>query len=241
MDRSDRETVIVAHLRDSLLATRDALAPILERWRADPADREALAGVRAEFLVLQAATAHLGAARVAELTRPVSNLLDRLREGTLGPSADAVALVGDATAWLDDFAALADGIGTFDGSRFGALVERIDAFASGLAELDFDRCETLPVTPNEPPLLTVRDDGARVTPGSFDSEPSADALAQGLLPVVEALQAVVDRFRTQLESLEAVAQDTPGTGGKLRRLAGALYGTADQIERLKDTLSGLER
>ena len=229
----------MARKREPATATNDGLANAVRQWRADPSDAATLAGVRAEFLVGQAVAAATGGRGGVELARSVVNLLDRLCEGTVEPNAEIVAAVRKAAARLAELAGEMAGSGSRD-TALVDLVERIDAYASGLTDLKFEDAEDGTDGRHGPPLLTVRHDGARVTPGSFDVDACVDAREHDPLPViVEALQALADRCSWQLESLEAVAAKDADTGGTLRHLVDELYATGASIDRLRQALAAI--
>lgn len=217
-------------------------------WRSDPGDRGALAGVRAEFLARYANAIQSGAGDVGELHRAVSNLMDRVGEGTVEPNDALVAALADAANRMGDPTRAMEGTGV------GDLVERLDAYASGLTDIEFG--EAAPPdksVPAEPPLLTVRHDGVRVRPGSFEAtEPSAgvreghaprkeepgEAPPSELSVLVDAWEAVGDHLRGRLESARSV--DT-NADPELRRLTMALEGVVETIERLNRTMAAYAR
>lgn len=203
-------------------------------WREDPADRRAVAGIRAEFLARYASAIQSGAAGVGELLRAASNLIDRVGEGTVEPNDAVVAALGDAAGRMGGSTRSAHGIGVDE------LVERLDAYASGLTDLEFG--EALPSrnpAPPEPPLLTLRHDGIRVKPGSFEPA-SAGEVPAGELPVlVDAWQAIGDDLSGQLEWIRSIAETNADP--ELRRVANALVCTIQTIERLNRTLAEYAR
>ncbi len=208
----------------------EALAPILEEWRADPADPDAIAGIRAGFLVLHAIAGHSRSKAVDELARSVANLFDRLHDGTVDPTPDAVSLVAEAVSCLPG---IDDDLESGVVGRFGLLVERIDAFASGLAEVPIETDAPSQGNPGDPPLLTVRHDGVRVTPGSFDASPTPTAPA----PAIQgALAALADRLRCQVDTLSTLAYGDPDPE-EIERLARRLAATAGLVQRLKSAAS----
>ena len=209
----------------------EALGRTLEDWRADPADQDTIAGVRAGFLVLQAVAGHSRSKAVNQLARSAANLLDRLHDGTVDPTPDAVSLVAEAVSCLPG---IDDDIEPEVAGRFGSLVERIDAFASGLAGVPIEADAPSQRNPGDPPLLTVRHDGVRVTPGSFNASPTPTAPA----PAIQAaLAALADRLRFQVDRLATMADGDPDAD-EIERLARRLAATADLVQRLKSVVSG---
>ena len=213
----------------------DEMDRVIRAWRSDPADRRALAGVRAEFLARYANAIQSGAGGVGELLRAVFNLMDRIDEGTVEPNQAVVAALGDA----------ADRMGgpshAMEASGVGELVERLDAYASGLTDIEFG--EALPSrkpAPGEPPLLTVRHDGVQVKPGFFEATSDPGEVPPSELPVlVDAWAAIGDHLRGQLESLRSIADTSPDP--ELRRLLAALEGAVETIERLNQTMAAYAR
>lgn len=214
--------------------TRDAMASVIRAWRSDPADRRALVGVRAEFLARYASAIQSGAAGVGDLVRAASNLMDRIGEGTVAPNQAVVAALGAAVDRMGDPSPMEAG-------GVGELVERLDAYASGLTDIEFG--EALPArkpASGEPPLLTVRDDGVRVKPGFFEATSDPGEVLPSELPVlVDAWAAIGDHLRGQLESLRSIADASPDP--ELRRLSIALQGAVETIEGLNRTLAECAR
>ena len=231
-------------------------------WRDEPGDRRALPGVRAELLARCASAIQSGAGDVGELLRAAVNLMDRIGEGTVEPNEAVVAALGDAVGRLGD-PRRAMGSGVDD------LLERLDAYASGLTDFEFGEARApRREAPAEPPLLTVRHDGVRVRPGAFEANPDSSAggregLAVGKkepsvggrgglaprkagdvppneLPVlVDAWEAIADHLRGQLESVRSIA-DT-NADPELRRLLIATEGVVSTIERLNAILAAYAR
>ena len=216
--------------RSGVLPARDALTRAVALWRGDPGDPGTLAGTRAAFLVLQLDAILAPAERVGELARSVSNLLDRIGEGTVEPNGavvDAVSEAVDRLPYLPD-----DAPGAADD-----LLERIDAYASGMTDMEFDSTQATEGA-DEPPLLTVRDDGVSVTPGMFDASDTANAQERYELPIIAAaVQAIGDQLGGQLDALKAIAD--AGAGGELRRLAKELRATLATIEGLGRSLAAV--
>ena len=214
--------------------TRGAMDRVIRAWRSDPADRRALAGVRAEFLARYANAIQSGAGGVGELLRAVFNLMDRIAEGTVEPNQAVVAALGDAADRVGDPSPM-------EASGVGELVERLDAYASGLTDIEFG--EALPSrkpAPGEPPLLTVRHDGVRVKPGFFEATSDPGEVPPSELPVlVDAWEAIGDHLRGQLESVRSIAATSPNP--ELRRLSMALQGAVETIERLNQTMAAYAR
>ncbi|MCY3623077.1 MAG: hypothetical protein OXH68_15390 [Gammaproteobacteria bacterium] len=214
--------------------TRDPVDEVIAAWCSDPGDRCALAGVRAEFLARYASAIQSGAGDVGELLRAASNLIDRVGEGTVEPNEAVVAGLDAAAGRIDDptHAMAASGV--------EELVERLDAYASGLT--DFELGEARPsrgTVAAEPPLLTVRHDGARVKPGSFEATSPGEVPPSELPVLVDAWKAVGEHLRGQLESARSIA----GTNAdpELRRLSIALQGVVETVERLNRTLAAYAR
>lgn len=214
--------------------TRDAMDRVIRAWRSDPADRRALAGVRAEFLARYANAIQSGAGGGGELLRAVFNLMDRIDEGTVEPNQAVVAALGDAADRMADPSPM-------EASGVGELVERLDAYASGLTDIEFG--EAVPSrkpAPGEPPLLTVRHDGIRVKPGFFEATSEPGEVPPSELPIlVDAWAAVGDHLRGQLESVRSIAATSPDP--ELRRLSTALEGAVETIERLNQTMAAYAR
>ena len=207
-------------------------------WRRRPQDAHALAGVRALLLACRANAIQAGAGGVGDhardLARSVCNLLDRIREGTVDPNESTIGAVADAAGLLGN---LTQGL---DDATVGILVERLDAYASGLTGLELedsqDRGERLG---NEPPLLTVRHDGARVTPGSFDVASETEDLGSELAVLLDAWEAIALQLHGQVTAVRAIDMD--GANRRLRRLAESLQTTVDTVERLHRVLASYAR
>lgn len=215
--------------------TGDPVDGVIAAWRSDPGDRRGLMGVRVEFLARYASAIQSGAGGVAGLVRAVSNLMDRVEEGTVEPNEAVVAALADAVGRIGDPTR------AMEGSGFDELVEQLDAYASGLTDFEFGevRPSTKPVPP-EPPLLTVRHDGARVKPGSFEAVSAPGEVPPSELPVlVDAWEAIGDHLRGQLESVRSIAETNADP--ELRRLSIALNGVVQTIERLNRTLAAYAR
>ena len=214
--------------------TRHALDRVIAAWRSEPGDRRALAGVRAEFLARYASAIQSGAGGIGELLRAASNLMDRVGEGTVEPNRAVVAALGDAAGRMGDSThAMGRGV--------DELVEQLDAYASGLT--DFELGGALPSTravSAEPPLLTVRHDGARLKPGSFEATSAPGEVSPSELPVlVDAWAAVGDQLRGLMESVRSLA-DTNGDP-EMRRVSITLEGVVATIEGLNRTLAAYAR
>lgn len=203
----------------------------LSRLADDPADVQALTALRAVFATCLASSDR----DVAQLGRSVVYLLERLVDGTVAANDHSTALLDDAGAALAEDAS----------TDCLELVERLDAFASGLGVVAVD-ADAAKVDDQEPPLLTVREDGTKVVPGAFGADPSgiaADATeALSALPedespeaIAAALAAASERLQTQLGTLDLLA------GAELRRLAADLAATARHIERLQQALADWTR
>ena len=220
----------------------------LEPWLAclvhDPSDAVALAQLHAAFKALLA-----GSDEAGQLPRAIEHLLQGLVAGTVAPNMAAVELLVDACSALTGA----------DADRELQLVERLDAFASGLGDVPMD-LEPAPARAPEPPLLTIREDGSRIVPGAFDAEPIATGQAEEALAldqpptspqaenvvhdepappaqtpataaeIVAALEPAVDRLATQVGTLELLA------GPELERLANDLASNVAEVAQLKDAL-----
>ena len=204
-------------------------------WREDPGDLRAVPGVRAALLARYANAIGSGAGGLGELLRAAANLMDRVGEGTVEPNDAVVAAIGDAVGRIGDPDQ------AMQGSFVDELVERLDAYASGLTDFEFGAARpSKSSVPTEPPLLTVRHDGVRVKPGSFGATSSLREGPPSELPVlVDAWQAVGDQLRVPLKSLSAIA-DT-NADPELRRVSIALEGAVETIERLNRTLAAYAR
>ncbi len=216
-------------------ATLDAADAAIAAWRDDPGDRRVLAGVRAALLATHASAVQTGVEGMGELVRAASNLIDRVGEGSVEPNAAVVAAFADAAGRMGDPSrAMEEG-------AVEELVERLDAAASGLTDLEFgdDRPARDPAS-GQPPLLTVRHDGVRVRPGWFEADAQASGPPPSELPIlVDAWQAVGDHLRGQLESVRSIAETNADP--ELRRLSTALEGVVGTMERLNRTMAGYAR
>ena len=231
----------------------DDLKPWLASLVRDPNDAIALAQVQAAFDTLLAASS---AGEIDQLPRAIQNLLRRLTDGTIAPNmAAAKLLAAEACSTSTDV----------DSDDALQLIERLDAFASGLGDVPVDS-EPVPRRRSEPPLLTMREDGSRVLPGTFDATPSvasAASLVDESLPLEVALAAPSTTEHTAVEHTvveHTVAEHTVaeivaalelaadrlgaqvGTlellaGPELRRLADDLSISATEIAQLKDALA----
>lgn len=214
--------------------TRDPMDSMIVAWRNDPRDQRPLAGVRAEFLARYATAIQSGVGDAGELLRAASNLMDRIGEGTVEPNEAVVAALGDAAGRMGDPTHAMD-------SGVDELVERLDAYASGLPDSELgDALPSTRAVPAEPPLLTVRHDGARIKPGSFEATSSpGDVLPSELTVLVDAWEAVGDHLRGQLESVRSIAD--PNAESELRGVSIALEGVVGTIERLNGILAAYAR
>ena len=199
--------------------------PALARLTAQPANAKALRRLRDDFEDATTLPA-------AELAAAAVNLVDRIADGSVAANATAMRLLGEAWAGLGDVEEL---------HRL-ALVERLDACASGLGddvppETDDQRTPRAP----EPPLLTTLADGSTVLPGTFDpasAQPTAAAASrQGvgaidqLRAVATALEAASSRLAAQIGTLDLLA------GEELRRLVGELSATSSTIDEQRRALA----
>ena len=202
--------------------TDDAMNALMAAWRGEPEDRRAVPGVRAALLVRYADAIDSGAIGAGELLGAACNLMERIGEGTVEPNAAVVDALGEA-------------VDRMEYGDVGELVERLDAYASGLTDLEFGDAVSVEASAyHEPPLLTVRDDGLRVKPGSFEAAAS-EAPPSALPVVVDAWKAVGDDLRGQLASVLSIAGSN--STSELHRLAVALQGAIDATERLNRILA----
>ena len=74
----------------------------LARWRADPADRDALATLRRSFHTLKGSGRLVGAERVGQLAQATEALLNRVIDGSLEAGPDLMAMVADAVQLLPE-------------------------------------------------------------------------------------------------------------------------------------------
>ena len=212
----------------------DRWQPHAARLAEDPGDAGALTALRMAFAALKT---QAGDEPVRELARCVENLLAGLLDGTVAPTAAAARLVADAISRLNEDA---------DEERWRDLMDRIDMLASGMAEGAFEHGEPESSACSshdlrEPPLLTVREDGEHVAPGMFaDSPPDGYGTSVSMDPmplaaILEALAEALVQLRRQIGLLDIAG------GVEFQRLADQLSGTADEIDRLKDTLASWAR
>ena len=214
-----------------------ATGAAIAAWRRRPEDAHALAGVRALLLARRANAIQAGAGGVGDhardLARSVCNLLDRIREGMVDPSESSIGAVADAAGLLGN---LTQGL---DDATVGILVERLDAYASGLTDLELEDSQDRGGLGNEPPLLTVRHDGVRVTPGSFDAASETEDLGGELAVLLDAWEAIAVQLHGQVTAVRAIDMD--GANRRLRRLAESLQTTVDTVERLHQVLASYAR
>lgn len=210
----------------------DAMDATIAAWRSDPGNRRAVAVVRAGLLARYANAVQSENPGVGELARAAANLLDRVGEGTVEPSLAIVDALADAAGRLGD----PEGAGAIDHQ-----VERLDAYASGLTELEFDDAPNRGESVRDgPPLLTVRHDGVRVTPGFFEAASDAGGTDASELPIlIDAWEALGECVRGQLEPLRTAAENHADP--ELRQLAGNLQGVVDTIDRLNRILAEYAR
>lgn len=213
----------------SLLAR---VRPSLSRLAGDPADVPALAALRAAFATCLASPDR----EVAQLGRSAVYLLERLADGTVTANDDSTALLDDACSALAEDAS----------TDCLELAERLDAFASGLGAIPADAASSAKADHQEPPLLTVREDGTTVTPGAFGPGPSNTATDAAETPfdahetaspeaIAAALAVASDRLLAQLGTLDLLA------GAELKRLAADLAATGKDIARLQRALADWTR
>lgn len=209
--------------------------PALARLAAQPGDAKALRRLCADFAAAATPGTELAAAAV--------NLIERIADGSVAANASTTGLLGEAWAGLGDVAE--------PGTT--ALVERLDACASGLGEDMSLEDDQRTVGATAPPLLTTRADGSTVLPGTFEPAPASDpppaagaappALTSGaairegsaaidqLQSVAAALEAACGKLAAQLGTLELVA------GEELQRLASELSATGSAIDRQRRALA----
>lgn len=154
------------------------------------------------------------------LVAAMVNLLDRMLDGTVPVDRDTFGLLVEASSGLEDHE-----------ETHLALVERLDALASGVAgddiRGDWER-STDAAPPNEPPLLTVRYDGTSVTPGGFSLGSES-----GLPSLAAALEASATKLSAQVGALTLIA------GPDLQRSTTELSATAADISQLASALAHL--
>lgn len=198
---------------------QDVLRLCGSRLAADPGDLTALEELRTG----------VGEADVdSRLAPAIVNLVDRLLDGTVAPDARTAALLAEACLVPSGASA----------ERRSQLIERLDLAASGMADVLLGTADAPFDEPaaGEPPLLTVRHDGTRVTPGSFDVDAVVETahvapLATAVGHIVDAFDTAVDRLRGQVGTLDLLA------AVELRRLVGEFRDTAEEMGRLKDSLA----
>ena len=208
----------------------DKPPPALARLAAQPGSARALRRLRADF---DAATAP----PVAELAAAAVHLIERIADGSVAANASATRLLGEAWA----------GLGELDEVHRVALVERLDACASGFGDEVPPEADDLPASSApEPPILTIRADGTRVLPGTFDPAPATDPASA---PVAETAPAVppladaasgqgpadIDELRAVATALEAACSQLASQIGALELLAG------EDLQRLVRELSATSR
>ena len=175
------------------------------------------------------------------LTASVVNLLDRMLDGTVAVDDAAVGLLAEAST----------GLAEDDESGYLALVEQLDAIASGVPGSSFETEGPLDwlssanesaqmATSNEPPLLTVRHDGTMVRPGAFEAPPDAGADSapadlqrvppRGLVELATALEAAAGSLNSQVNTLSLLA------GPEMQRLAEEMSETAKEVSDLAGAL-----
>ena len=175
-----------------------ALIDDIERWLAEPRAAQSAA--------------------CRDFAHALRNLLDRLREGAVEVDGAAARLVRDACAAAVDA----------DAARLADLAERIDALASGLADVEFGaRPQRSGV---EPPVLTEREDGKRVLPGMFADDPAQDVA--DLADIARALAGVAGRLRHCATELRLFAN-----GRVPMHCTDGIDADAGEIERLGRALA----
>lgn len=203
--------------------------PALARLARDPADAAALEQLRKALGAFPAAALP----ETNQLAEALRHVLRGLAEGDVVADAAAVELLTSACSGL------AEG----EPGKSIQLVERLDAYAAGLGVLPAEA----PLAPAAalPPLLTVREDGTRITPGGFESSPdrpppsrqavdseSAAAPPRPAEPadIIPALAAAVECLSARVGSLELHA------ALRLERLAAELRADVGVVAELKDAL-----
>ncbi len=169
--------------------------PALARLASEPADAQALQLLRATFAIASAPP-------LEELAGAAVHLVDRIVAGSVAAGTSTTALLSDAYASLGD---------PEQTDRL-ALVERLDACASGLDSVP--PAEDGPPASHAPalPLLTVREDGATVLPGMFAPAAAMDRAAP--LPAVSAAALGMVATHRQVEASRTI--------GDVGDIAGAL-------------------
>lgn len=184
--------------------------------------------------VLRATFASASAPPLVELAAAAVHLVDRIGQGGVAAGADTTALLGEAYASLGD-PAPADRM---------ALVERLDACASGLGNVPLAEDATPARHASAPPLLALREDGTTVLPGAFaPASPGrvaplqAGAAASPPMPigdlagVAAAMETACLRLAAQVGTLELLA------GEDLRRLVSELAATSVAIDGQRRALA----
>ena len=213
----------------------EAMDSAIAIWRGDPSDRRAFAGFRAAFLVRYAGAVQSGAQGIGQLGRAAANLIDRLREGTVEPNSAVVDALADVAGRMGGSARASED------HSVAETIERLDAYASGLTDLEFDAPSPGGESvPREPPLLTIRHDGVRVKPGAFEASADVGETRTGELSILrDAWEAVGEGILGQVESLRDMADGNADPD--LRRCVTALQGIVDNIERLNRTFAAYVR
>ena len=220
------------------------LGALMARWSAAGDDVAAWRELR-EWMAALASTG----GEIAALARSIENLLSGMLEGTVADLARAMELVAEACSALRLATPGRTSAGEpalhLEDERLVDLVERLDACSSGMPDVVLDE---LPGTSaaNQPPVLTEREDGTRVTLARFDDEPvqvplagahdSASALPSTVATIVEAMNALVARLHAQSRTL----QRDPAIGQveNSRHALVELANTIDELEALTDALAG---
>lgn len=103
MDLSQYAELFLAESREHLSACNQ----LLLQWERAPASAEPLGGLFRSVHTVKGMAATMGYARVADLAHRMENLLDRLRKGTVAPSADMLQLLFRAIDLLEKSIGLA--------------------------------------------------------------------------------------------------------------------------------------
>ena len=205
-----------------------------------------------EWMVVLASTG----GDIAALARSIENLLSGVLEGTVADLARAMELVAEACSALrlatpGRSSACEPGWHVED-ERVVDLVERLDAFSSGIPDVVLGELPSASAA-NEPPVLTEREDGTRVTLARFDDEPAqvpladahdsvsawptdASALPSTVDTIVAAMNALVARLYAQSRTL----QSDPAIGQveDARHALAELANMIDELAVLTDALAG---
>ena len=215
----------------------------MARWSAASDDVAAWRELR-EWMAALASTG----GETAALARSIENLLSGMLEGTVVDLARATELVAEACSALRSATPGRSSAGEpglrAETERLVDLIERLDAFSSGIPGEVLDELPSASAAA-EPPVLTEREDGTRVTLGRFDDEsaqvPLADAhdhapaLPSTVDTIVEAMNALVARLHAQ----SRMRQSDPAIGQveDSRHALAELANMIDELAALTDALA----